>query len=168
VVFPICSRNGTIEGDTASGTDDAALYVGNSHDIVVEHNHVTDSTAAIVIENSTGVVVDRNTAIGNSAGIVAFALPGLRVPVTQDVLIEDNFVVHNDRPNPVPPDEDVVGRLPTGSGILSVGADRIVIRGNVVTSNDSWSIAVAALPIPNPTHMSPAPDHSRVRQRPQP
>jgi hypothetical protein len=46
VVFPICSRDGTIEV-TASGTDDAALYVGNSHDIVVEHNHVTDSTAAI-------------------------------------------------------------------------------------------------------------------------
>src|SRR5262245_22176281 len=54
-IFPICSRNGVIEGNQVEGTDDAAIYVGNSHDVVVEGNHATDSTVGIEIENSTGL-----------------------------------------------------------------------------------------------------------------
>ncbi|MGH3142417.1 MAG: NosD domain-containing protein, partial [Gaiellales bacterium] len=79
-IFPICSRNGLIEGNDVEGTDDAAIYIGNSHDVIVEHNHATDSTVGIEIENSTGIVRG-NTAIGNTSGIVTFVLPGLAVPV---------------------------------------------------------------------------------------
>ncbi len=53
-IVPICSRNGVIEGNHVEGTDDAAIYVGNSHVVVVERNHATDSTVGIEIENSTG------------------------------------------------------------------------------------------------------------------
>lgn len=77
---------GLLRGSTASpsasnnveGTDDAAIYVGNSHDVAVERNHATDSTAGIEIENSTGVVVRGNSAIGNTSGIVSFCCPGSR------------------------------------------------------------------------------------------
>ena len=162
-VFPVCSRDGVIERNAASGSDDAALYVGNSHDVVVQHNFVTDSTAAVEIENSTDIVVRRNTAVGNTAGILAFVLPGLPVPMTDDVLIADNVVARNNRPNPILPDEDIIGRVPTGSGILSLGADRVVITGNVVTGNDSFGIAVGALPVPNPDpRVDPEPDDNRV------
>jgi parallel beta-helix repeat protein len=79
-IFPICSRNGVIDGNHVEGTDDAAIYVGNSHDVVVEGNHATDSTVGIEIENSTGLVVRDNTTIGNTSGIVTFVLPGLAIP----------------------------------------------------------------------------------------
>lgn len=36
-IFPICSQNGVIAGNDVAGTDDAAIYVGNSHDVLVEH-----------------------------------------------------------------------------------------------------------------------------------
>ena len=162
-IFPICSRNGTIDGNHVEGTDDAAIYVGNSHDVVVERNHATDSTVGIEIENSTGIVVRGNTAIGNTSGIVTFVLPGLAVPVTEDVLIERNVVMHNNRPNPVLPSEDVVGLIPTGTGILTVGADRVTVRDNRVVGNDSGGIAVIALPFPNPDpRVDPFPDSNQV------
>jgi parallel beta-helix repeat protein len=162
-IFPICSQNGTIEGNDVEGTDDAAIYVGNSHDVVIERNHATDSTVGIEIENSTDIAVRDNIAIGNTSGIVTFVLPGLGVPVTEDVLIERNVVMHNNRPNPVLPSEDVVGLIPTGTGILTVGADRVTVRENRVVGNDSGGIAVIALPFPNPDpRVDPFPDSNRV------
>jgi parallel beta-helix repeat protein len=162
-IFPICSQSGVIESNDVAGTNDAAIYVGNSHNVVVEHNHATDSTVGIEIENSTGVIARENTAIGNTAGIVAFVLPGLAVPVTEDVLVEGNVVMHNNRPNPVFPSEDVVGLIPTGTGILTVGGDRVIVRDNRVIGNDSGGIAVIALPFPNPDpRVDPFPDDNRV------
>jgi parallel beta-helix repeat protein len=162
-IFPICSRNGVIDGNHVEGTDDAAIYVGNSDDVVVERNHATDSTVGIEIENSTGLVVRGNTTIANTSGIVTFVLPGLAVPVTEDVLIERNVVMHNNRPNPVLPSEDVVGLIPAGTGILTVGADRVTVRDNRVVGNDSGGIAVIALPVPNPDpRVDPFPDSNRV------
>jgi parallel beta-helix repeat protein len=162
--FPICSRNGLIEDNDVEGTDDAAIYVGNSHDVVVERNHATDSTVGIEIENSTGIVVRGNTTVGNTSGIVTFVLPRLAVPVTEDVLIERNIVMHNNRPNPVLPSEDVVGLIPTGTGILTVGADRVLVRENRVVGNDSGGIAVIALPFPNPDpRVDPFPDGNEAR-----
>ena len=162
-IFPICSKNGVIEGNDVAGTDDAAIYVGNSHDVVVQRNHASESTVGIEIENSTGLVVRGNTAIGNTSGIVTFVLPGLTVPVTEDVLIERNVVMRNNRPNPVLPSEDVVGLIPTGTGILTVGADRVTVRENQVIGNDSGGIAVLALPFPDPDpRVDPYPDSNRV------
>jgi parallel beta-helix repeat protein len=160
-IFPICSRNGVIDGNQVEGTDDAAIYVGNSRDVVVERNHATASTAGIEIENSTGIVVRDNTATGNTSGIVTFVLPGLAVPVTEDVLVERNVVIHNNRPNPVLPSEDVVGLIP--AGILTVGADRVTVREKRVVGNNSGGIAVIALPFSNPDpRVEPLPDTNRI------
>jgi parallel beta-helix repeat protein len=162
-IFPICSRNGVIDGNHVEGTDDAAIYVGNSHDVVVERNDATDSTVGIEIENSTGLLVRDNTAIGNTSGIVTFVLPGLAVPVTENVLIERNVVMRNNRPNPVLPSEDVVGLIPAGTGILTGGADRVTVRENRVVGNDSGGIAVIALPFSNPDpRVDPFPDQNRI------
>jgi parallel beta-helix repeat protein len=162
-IFPVCSQNGVIEGNDVAGTDDAAIYVGNSHGVLVEHNHATDSTVGIEIENSTSLVVRDNTVIANTSGIVTFVLPGLAVPVTEDVLIESNVVMHNNRANPVLPSKDVVGLIPTGTGILTMGADRVIVRNNQVVGNDSGGIAVIGLSFPNPDpRVDPFPDGNRV------
>jgi len=162
-IFPICSRNGLIEGNHVEGSDDAAIYVGNSHQVVVKHNHARSSTVGIEIENSTHLVIRGNTTIANTSGIVTFVLPGLAVPITEDVLIERNTVMRNNRPNPVAPDEDVVGLIPAGTGILTVGADRVTVRDNQVVANNSGGIAVITLPLPNPDpRVDPVPDNNQV------
>jgi parallel beta-helix repeat protein len=163
-IFPVCSRNGAIEGNDVSGTSDGAIYVGSSHDVSIEHNHASDSAAGILVENSTDVVVRGNTTIGNTGGIVTFVLPGLAVPVTEDVLIERNVVMHNNRPNSAAPSlQDPLSLLPSGTGILTIGADRVVVRENRVVGNDTGGIGVIALPIPNPDpRVDPEPDGVRV------
>jgi parallel beta-helix repeat protein len=164
-VFPICSAHGTIARNYAEGSDDAVLYVGNSHDVMVQGNHTTDSTVGIEIENSTRVTVRGNTAIGNTSGIVALALPGLPVPEASGLLIERNVVLGNNRPNPVAPGEDVVGLIPAGTGILGVAIDDSTIRANLVAGNDSGGITIIALPFPNPDpRVDPSPDNVEVRR----
>jgi parallel beta-helix repeat protein len=164
-VFPVCSRNGVIEGNHVEGTNDGAIYVGSSDHVVVERNHASDSTAGILIENSTDIVVRENTAIGNTAGIVTFVLPGLAVPVAEDVLVERNTVLQNNRPNPLPlSPSDPISLMPSGIGILTIAADRVLVRENRVVGNDTAGIGVIAIPFPNPDpRVDPEPDGVEVR-----
>ena len=85
------------------GTEDGAIYVGNSWDVVVADNHASASTVGIEIENAIGITVRNNRATGNSAGIAVFSLPGLAVPLTSDILITGNSISQNNLPNPIPP-----------------------------------------------------------------
>jgi parallel beta-helix repeat protein len=164
-IFPICSRNGVIEANRVEGTEDAGIYVGDDHEITVAGNHVSRCTIGIEIENSTDVVVRDNKAIENTTGILVVVLPGLPIPFTEDVLIQNNVVVRNNFPNPVPPDSgEPEGLLPTGTGILNIGGDRIVIRDNVVNQNDSLGVAILANPFAAlDPRLEPNPDGNEVR-----
>lgn len=74
--------------------------------------------------------------------------------------------MHNTRPNPIAPSpQDPISLLPTGIGILTIGADRVVVRENRVVGNDTGGIALIALPIPNPDpRVDPEPDGVEVRR----
>ena len=135
--FPICSRNGRIDlnivrGGNPEGTGpgmDAGIYVGDSDVVTVSQNLVTNYAIGIEIENSTHAIVEENFLTGNTTGILAVVLPGLPITTTADVRIVGNQVIHNNLPNPVSAGgDDVVGLLPTGTGILNVGGDRVLIR----------------------------------------
>jgi parallel beta-helix repeat protein len=164
-IFPICSRNGLIDSNRVEGTEDAGIYVGDDDEITVVKNHVARCTIGIEIENSTDVVVRDNNAIENTTGILVVVLPGLPIPFTEDVLIENNVVVRNNFPNPVPTDSgEPEGLLPTGTGILNIGGDRVVIRDNVVNQNDSLGIAILANPFAAlDPRLEPFPDDNEVR-----
>lgn len=163
-VFPICSRDGVIERNHVEGTEDGAIYVGDSWDVVVAGNHASASTVGIEIENSIGVTVRNNRATGNSAGIAVFSLPGLPVALTRDVLVEGNTVTANNHPNPVPFGSGPIGSVPTGTGILAVATDDMVIQGNRVNGNDSGGIALLGYPFPfTDPRFDPAPDGNVVR-----
>ena len=163
-IFPICSRNGVIASNRVEGTEDAGIYVGDDDEITVEGNHVSRCTIGIEIENSTDVGVRDNKAIGNTTGILVVVLPGLPIPFTEDVLIENNVVVRNNFPNPVPADSgEPEGLLPTGTGILNIGGDRVVIRDNVVNQNDSLGVAILANPFAAfDPRLEPFPDGNEV------
>ncbi len=164
-IFPICSRNGVIESNRVEGTEDAGIYVGDDEEIVVAKNDVSRCTIGIEIENSEDVVVRDNRTIGNTTGILVVVLPGLPKPFTEDVRIERNVVVRNNFPNPVPPDSgEAEGLLPTGTGILNIGGDRVVIRDNVVNQNDSLGVAILANPFAGlDPRIEPNPDGNEVR-----
>ncbi len=67
--FPVCSRNGVIARNFASGHNDAAIYVGDDDNVEVRNNVVTDSVIGIEIENSTNAVVRNKTGRGVSRNL---------------------------------------------------------------------------------------------------
>ena len=165
-IFPICSQDGVVAGNSVEGTDDAAIYIGDSDDVLIARNHATDSTIGIEIENTTNTVVEGNVVTGNTAGIVAFVLPGLPIPETTGLTIEGNVVAHNNRPNPIDPNDpdEAAGKIPTGTGVLILGADDVRVARNQVVGNESGGIAIATNPfgVDDP-RIDPAPDGVTVR-----
>jgi parallel beta-helix repeat protein len=173
--FPVCSQNGVIEFNSVEGgtpegpnvSTDAGIYVGDSDTVTVKRNSVTNHAAGIEIENTSNAVVSDNVITGNSGGILVFVLPGLDKPFTDNITIEGNQVLHNNIPNPVPfdpgPTGEPLGQLPTGTGILSVGADHVVIRNNRVIGNDSLGIAITQNPFAAlDPRIEPNPDHNEI------
>ena len=83
------------------------------------------------------------------AGILVVVLPGLPTSVTDFALIENNVINANNLPNPFPPPPpffDDLQLLPSGTGILNVGGDHVVIRDNVVNRNDTVGVALVESP----------------------
>ncbi len=163
--FPICSAYGSIDANQVSGTDDAGIYVGDDIGVTVSNNHVSGCSIGVEIENSIHSVVRGNKAIGNTVGVLVSLLPGLPMPFNDDTRIDGNVLDHNSMPNPVPADSgDDVGLLPTGSGILNVGGDHVVISGNSVIGNDSVGLGIVQSPFgPLDPRLEVNPDGNVVR-----
>ncbi len=166
-IFPICSKNGLIDFNEVEGTEDAGIYVGDDDTVVVEKNHVSRCTIGIEVENTINAVVRDNKGIGNTSGILVVVLPGLPQPLTDNVLIEKNVLNKNNFPNPVPPPGpgggEAEGAIPTGTGILNVGGDHVVIRDTVVNGHDSVGVAIIQNPFAGfVPRIEPNPDFNLV------
>ncbi len=141
--FPSHVGPGRLDHSYASGANDTGHYVGQSHDVRMDHNTATDNVSGFEIENSLRVRADHNLAFGNTGGILSFALPFLDVDVNTDNVIEHNTVTANNRPNTCEDPDDAVCGVLQGTGILLLAADNNIVRNNTVTNNDTFGIAVS-------------------------
>jgi parallel beta-helix repeat protein len=137
--FPVQGNDVLIEDSIAHNISDAAIYVGQTTNIVVRNNEVCDSVAGIEIENSANALVEDNYAHDNAAGILVFKLAGLPVQLTDCHTIRNNISTNN---NGVNYGSGLVGDVPSGTGMFILSADTTVIQGNTLTNNNSWGIAV--------------------------
>jgi hypothetical protein len=136
----------------------------------MDHNVATDNVSGYEIENSVRIRADHNLAHGNTGGILSFNLPFLGVKENSDNVIEHNVVRDNDRPNTCTEPDEAVCQVPPGTGILLMATDDNVARGNEVTGNDSFGIAVVNICVAQdlPTEVcelldiDPDPDGNRV------
>ena len=170
-LFPVHSSNGVIERCRASGHNDTGIYVGQSHDVTVRNSVTFANVNGIEFENSQRVRGIANEAYDNVVGILVVVLPGLDVKTTSDVLVAGNRVHDNNHPNFAPPG-DLASFVPSGSGVLIVGADRATVEGNAVSGNQFTGIAVgstlllgalAGLPPEAFSDIEPKPDHVVIR-----
>ena len=167
-IFPRCSTHGLIDFNVVDGAkvaEDAGIYVGVDENVDVQSNFVTGSPIGIEVENSLSTRVRWNAATGNTSAVLAVILPGLPTAATENVLIEGNAIFDNNLPNPFAPDDpDDIALIPTGTGILNVGADHVVIRRNLITGNDTVGVAIVADPFSvfDP-RIDPSPDDGVVR-----
>jgi len=159
--YPSCSNNGHIVFNYAKGGSDTCLYIGNDVSISVSGNKASGCTVGIQIVNSSNFIVSGNNVTGNTTGILAIVDPLNPRIETSDGLIEANTVTNNNLPN-TSSDEDI-SRIPSGTGILNVATDRLTIRGNTVTGNNTLGVAITANPLAaEDNRINPNPVGNRV------
>jgi parallel beta-helix repeat protein len=141
-LFPSHTVGGRVVGNVATGSNDTGIYVGQSRDVLIEANLARGNVSGFEIENSSGVRLQGNVATGNTAGILSFTLPFLDVGFNADNLVRANVVTGNNKANTCLDPADIVCRVPSGTGILLLAADRNRVEENFVTLNNTAGVAV--------------------------
>lgn len=145
-IYPVECKGVLVEHCVASKIKDAAIYVGQSADIIVRNNEAHSSVTGIEIENSVNSVVENNYCHDNAAGILVFLLPNNPSKVAHDHKVINNRIVNNNHENFGDP-TSTVGKVSPGSGLIVMGADRTEVTGNEIRGNDSFGLAVVSLEI---------------------
>ena len=82
-VYPVACKRILVEKTSyIRGASDSGLYVGQTEDVVLRNNRITENVAGIEIENCLRADVYDNEAYGNTGGILVFSMPDL--PVIQN------------------------------------------------------------------------------------
>lgn len=143
-LFPVVSRDGVLSNNEAMNTaSDAAIYIGQSENVLITANRVHDNLLGIEVENSRNCSVTGNEVYGNTLGVLIDLLPFLQVKTQQSTLVSLNEIHDNNRPNTAAPD-DLLGAFPPGIGILLTAADTTTVRKNIVTGNHFAGVGVVS------------------------
>ena len=148
-VYPVECRGVLVERVLATGIKDAAIYVGQSRDIIVRGCEVHSNVTGIEIENSVHALVENNYAHDNTGGILVFLLPNNPSKVGSDTAVRKNRIINNNHSNFGDP-TSIVGKVQPGTGLLIMAADRTTVTENEIRGNDSFGIAVVGLAIAFP------------------
>ncbi len=139
-LYPVQTENVLIEDSTVIGASDAGVYVGQSDKIIVRRNTVSLNVAGIEIENSTNSEVYDNTAVDNTGGILVFDLPNLSREGAR-TRVYNNIVRNNNTPN-FAPEGNIVGVVPTGTGMLIMAFSDVQVFDNTIEDNQSAAIVI--------------------------
>ncbi|MFY9608301.1 MAG: parallel beta-helix domain-containing protein, partial [Blastocatellia bacterium] len=148
-VYPVSCTRVTIEKCVATGIADAALYVGQSRDIVVRDSEAYNNVTGIEIENSINAVVENNYVHDNTGGILVFVLPNNVSKVGRDCIVRNNRVINNNHPNFANPNS-IVSNVPPGTGVLVMAAKNTEVIGNEIRGNDCYGVGVFSLEVSFP------------------
>ncbi|HST24098.1 MAG TPA: parallel beta-helix domain-containing protein [Blastocatellia bacterium] len=148
-LYPVSCTGVTIERCVATGIADAALYVGQSRDIVVRDSEAYNNVTGIEIENSINAVVENNYVHDNTGGILVFVLPNNVSKVGRDCTVRNNRVINNNHVNFANPNSIVANVMP-GTGILVMAADNTEVTANEIRGNDTFGVAVFSLEVAFP------------------
>jgi hypothetical protein len=128
--FAAFSSNGTkMAFNTATGSEEAAFYVGDSHpaDAALWANHAEGNALGYFVRNAEGVDIFANKATGNCVGMLFLAdAPG----PAGDIDARWNKVTDNTEACP-----PVEGPPLSGIGIAIVGAHDVTVKHNWITGN---------------------------------
>jgi parallel beta-helix repeat protein len=140
-IYPVQCNHVLVDSSVAKGASDTGVYVGQSQNITVQGNDVEFNVAGIEIENSTTADVHDNTATNNAGGILVFNLPDLQVKNGHSTRVYNNMVFDNNTMN-FAPAGNIVGMVPTGTGIAMLSAHQVEVFGNSVHDHASVNIGI--------------------------
>ena len=142
-IYPVLCNGVLVEDSTVSGASDTGIYVGQSQNIVVRNNTVTNNVAGIEIENSHFADVHDNTATQNAAGILIFGLPGLAVEGGGSIRVYNNKITSNNTDN-FAPAGNIVAEVPAGTGTFVMANKGVEVFGNTIEDNKTASMSVVS------------------------
>ena len=142
-LYPVSSNNVLVEGCEVYGASDAGIYVGQSTNIIVRRNKVYENVAGIEIENSFDAEVYENDCTNNTGGILVFDLPELPVKNGKRVNVHHNRVIDNNHEN-FAPENNMVGIVPAGSGVLVMSTTDVWIHDNEISGHNTFSAAAVS------------------------
>ena len=148
-VYPVSCTGVRVERCIATGIADAALYVGQSREIVVKDCEAFGNVTGIEIENSVNAVVENNYVHDNTGGILVFILPNNPSKVGQNCIVRNNRVINNNLVNFANPNS-IVANVPPGTGVMVMAADNNEVTGNEIRGNDCYGVAVFSLDVAFP------------------
>jgi len=140
-LYPVESKNVLVDGCVAVGASDAGIYVGQCENIVVRRSVARYNVAGIEIENCYYADVYDNLAEHNTGGILVFDLPNLPQQGGHDVRVFRNKVVNNDTVN-FAPEGNIVGYVPTGTGLLIMANSRVEVFDNTFDGNGTGNVMI--------------------------
>lgn len=135
-IYPVQCNGVLIEGCEVSGASDAGIYVGQSIHVRVVNNEVFGNVAGLEIENTSYAEVANNNVHDNTGGLLVFNLPGLPITNGRFALVHHNTVHHNNLVN-FAPSGNIVGKVPSGTGMFVLASDDNEFHDNTVTENQS-------------------------------
>lgn len=138
-LYPVSGTNTLIEDCIVRGASDAGIYVGQTKQVIVRRNLVEFNVAGIEIENCHDADVYDNIATRNTGGILVFDMPGLPLKDGQRTRVHKNKVFDNDTKN-FAPEGNIVGTVPTGSGIMVMANYNVEIFDNDIYNNQTANI----------------------------
>lgn len=143
-LFPVHSKNVLLENNVVTGASDAALYVGQSEDVVMRNNEAYSNVTGLEIENTSNALAENNYLHDNTSGLLVFILPDLARKETSNNIVRSNRVVNNNLENFGKPGS-IVAQVPPGIGIVLLGPDKTEITGNEIRDHRSAGIALVSL-----------------------
>jgi len=138
-LYPVSATNTLIEDCVVRGASDAGIYVGQTKKVIVRRNLVEYNVAGIEIENCYDADVYDNIATKNTGGILVFDMPGLPVKDGQRTRIFQNKIFDNDTKN-FAPAGNIVGTVPTGSGVIVMANYNVEIFDNDIYNNQTANV----------------------------
>jgi parallel beta-helix repeat protein len=140
-LYPVESTDVLVDGCVAIGASDAGIYVGQSKNVIVRNSTAKFNVAGIEIENCYNAEVYNCSAVHNTGGILVFDLPNLPMQGGHSVRVYNNSVVNNDTQN-FAPEGNIVGNVPTGTGIMVMANRNVEVFQNTIEGNETCNIMV--------------------------
>lgn len=142
-LYPVSSENVLIEDCIAIGASDAGIYVGQSNNVIVRDCRVEYNVAGIEIENCHNADVIGCVATNNTGGLLVFDLPDLPLQHGHNIRLLNNKSYENNTPN-FAPAGNIVGTVPSGTGIMIMTNENVEIFDNEVHANNTVNVLVVS------------------------
>lgn len=145
-IFSFDAVNGVFEHSYASGSADAAWYVGQCHPCDITMRNVIGEYSALGYSGTNAggnLVIEDSLFQNNGTGLVPNSLTTEANPPQRELVIRNNVI--KDNSNLDTPAKGLTATI-VGVGIGIAGGNDNVVEGNTITGHSKYGVAIFPLP----------------------